>query len=860
MYERMNEIKVSVIMAAYNSERYIRRALDTLVNQTLKEIEIILVDDLSSDNTVAIMQEYAAMDSRIKILHNTERTDDAAAARNMGIAESCGRYLSILDSDDFFELNMLEHAYEKAIENDVDILMFDGYYYHENTRQSQPVRFIVRKDLLPKRKVFSPLSCTENLFSITSTAAWHCLYKRDFICRNHIHYISEKDAFDDIAFSFLALAMADGISFLPERLIHYRSEAESSLANFFRDKIKGCYKNAEVIKDILIQRELYHIYWIAVANYALQTAKSWLRFRAKDYDKFCCVLNLVQEHIDDFKIKDLKPTHLVDPNDNRFLSLLRNGSADTIIDDWYLPSWRKEACHLLRGLPWGKRFGIYGAKAQGKQVFGWFSALNMCSVTHWVDSDYKKIGSPVKNPESLREGGFDYIIVAEKNYELFMDIKTYLITMNIPNERIIWLYRNVIRAQTTEEQQMFCREADWNSIGGSKMYIYGVGDHIKDMLDWHPDLEKKIERIFDKDKNKIGKIALGTGKVVEPPEALRNLPAGTRIAIAAIRYFDEISRDLHRINPGLICVNIDQAYDEGDFSSLPPGARLPVATSAASRQTVSVQGASAAFRHQLRGHEARARWRQRFFMESRNSRHVWWGAHGARAVFLRRQFASMMAQGDVFLDDDMSLRGKMLDGLPVCRTDALKDMTGKFRIVVLSGNYAQIRDRLSGYGYVENVDFVEGRMLLGEDENGYVDELQFSAEDVTIPAATSAKPKTGQQGMIVYGDGAHLADMLVWHPEIARKIVRVIDKDPKKVGHPASGINRVITPPYVPADIPAHLPANGLGVIIEPVEVLRNLPAGTEIAVSAIRYCEIHQINPKLSCRNIDEIWKKYVK
>ena len=93
------------------------------------------------------------------------------------------------------------------------------------------------------------------------------------------------------------------------------------------------------------------------------------------------------------------------------------------------------------------------------------------------------------------------------------------------------------------------------------MFVYGVGDHLLDMLSWHPELNKNIERIFDKDQKKIGTRFDELDKIIESAELLSDVPAGTYIAIAAIRYFDEISADIQRINKGLHCLSIDDAYD-----------------------------------------------------------------------------------------------------------------------------------------------------------------------------------------------------------------------------------------------------------------------------------------------------------
>ena len=129
----MEEIKVSVVMAVYNAERYLRQALGSVCAQTLKEIEIICVDDGSTDGSMEILKEFAGQDDRIKILQHLEKTDGAAAARNMGLQAAKGEYLSFLDADDWFEPDMLEKAYEKASLQELDVLIFDAYVYREAT-------------------------------------------------------------------------------------------------------------------------------------------------------------------------------------------------------------------------------------------------------------------------------------------------------------------------------------------------------------------------------------------------------------------------------------------------------------------------------------------------------------------------------------------------------------------------------------------------------------------------------------------------------------------------------------------------------------------------------------------------------
>ena len=114
---------VSVIIPVYNVEEYLRQCLDSVREQTLSDIEIICVNDSSTDGSLSILEEYAKKDPRIQVV--TQPNGGAGAARNKGLSMAAGKYLSFLDSDDFFEPDMLELAYKKAEEDKADFVVFD---------------------------------------------------------------------------------------------------------------------------------------------------------------------------------------------------------------------------------------------------------------------------------------------------------------------------------------------------------------------------------------------------------------------------------------------------------------------------------------------------------------------------------------------------------------------------------------------------------------------------------------------------------------------------------------------------------------------------------------------------------------
>ncbi|MCC8015955.1 MAG: glycosyltransferase, partial [Clostridiales bacterium] len=124
----MKNIKVSVIIPVYNSEKYLKQCLESVINQTLKEIEIICVDDGSTDNSLKILTALSEKDGRISVLR--QQNLFAGAARNNGIKHAKGKYLVFWDSDDFFEAGALSALYKKCEKENADICLCGAYTYN----------------------------------------------------------------------------------------------------------------------------------------------------------------------------------------------------------------------------------------------------------------------------------------------------------------------------------------------------------------------------------------------------------------------------------------------------------------------------------------------------------------------------------------------------------------------------------------------------------------------------------------------------------------------------------------------------------------------------------------------------------
>ena len=165
--KELNKIKVSVIIAVYNTERFLKQCMDSIVNQTLRDIEIICVNDGSTDDSLMILNKYAESDDRVLVYTKENEGLGGASARNYGLERAQGEYISILDSDDFFELDMLEKAVKRAESTNADIVVFGGYEYDERNGNTYTVASILGEKEIPDIEVFSYRDCADDIYQLT---------------------------------------------------------------------------------------------------------------------------------------------------------------------------------------------------------------------------------------------------------------------------------------------------------------------------------------------------------------------------------------------------------------------------------------------------------------------------------------------------------------------------------------------------------------------------------------------------------------------------------------------------------------------------------------------------------------------
>ena len=220
--------KVSVIIPVYNVENYLVECLDSVINQTEKDIEIICVEDCSTDSSLAILQAYAKKDDRIIILQN-EKNSGLSVTRNNGLAIAKGEYILFVDSDDFIEHTLLETTLKYA--TDVDIVCFDYSEYNDGFMNHSKHNYIVENGLYNNEKYFINAVNSNSMIY----AAWCKVYKREFLLENDIRFVPNI-IYEDILFYYFCMLKANSIYNINKKLYFYRIRPDSIMTKRITNK------------------------------------------------------------------------------------------------------------------------------------------------------------------------------------------------------------------------------------------------------------------------------------------------------------------------------------------------------------------------------------------------------------------------------------------------------------------------------------------------------------------------------------------------------------------------------------------------------------------------------------------------
>jgi len=222
---KCENIKISIIMPVYNTEKYLRRSIQSVLNQTLKDIELICIDDASTDNSLMILKEYEKQDSRIKIIHN-DKNYGPSISRNKGIELATGGYLGFIDDDDYVDSKFYETLYNYS--NNYDIIT--GIYVLSTNNSNKYMHYI---------PYFSSIYDKGNIVD--------SIFRRDFINKYNIRFPSQIRIGEDIKFRQECLKNNPRIYDAPDNgIYYYYKQRKDSSMKYGKNYIKNLRRNIKL--------------------------------------------------------------------------------------------------------------------------------------------------------------------------------------------------------------------------------------------------------------------------------------------------------------------------------------------------------------------------------------------------------------------------------------------------------------------------------------------------------------------------------------------------------------------------------------------------------------------------------------
>lgn len=292
--------KVSIIVPIYNVEKYLNRCIQSLLGQTLKEIEIILVDDGSPDKCPSMCEEYAKVDSRIKVIH--KQNEGLGLARNSGLEIATGEYVAFVDSDDYVEKTMFATLYTTASKKDLDVI-YCGFYKQnidgtfkrisECETYTEYNKINIQR-LIPDFIASEPYCKNEYKHDMS---VWHSIYKNKIIKNNHLQFVSERIySSEDIPFQIDFLKRAEKIAFIPDNFYYYCYNNTSLTKKVNKERFQLIKSTYELISEKVKEEDFEGL---RAKRLFIGNVRTYIRKVVNSHITECEKVSIIQELLND---------------------------------------------------------------------------------------------------------------------------------------------------------------------------------------------------------------------------------------------------------------------------------------------------------------------------------------------------------------------------------------------------------------------------------------------------------------------------------------------------------------------------------------------------------------------------------
>lgn len=389
--------EISVIVPIYNIAEYLSQCIESIIQQSFSNLEIILVDDGSTDGCYEICEDYKKKDSRIVVVH--KENGGLVSARKVGMRTARGKYVAYVDGDDWIEPDMYEHMYRKLIEENADVVMCGRY---EDTGDSCKKVFhgipegrYGKEELI--RFVYPRMIVGSAFFEWeVFPGLWDKLFRKE--CIEQFQYtVDEKITMgEDAACTYPCLLNVNTIYVLNECLYHYRQTTSSMVKK---------------VQDYEKERKAFHILYQSVDM---------------SFKKYSKVYNLRQQW-------------------KKYVLFLMLPRADGLYRGFENLDYLFPFPQVKKGM----NIILYGAGTYGQRLFRYLKKTNFCQIAAWVDRNYiqfQNMGLNVESPEMIMQRGYDAIVIAN-TYENSRNLLYYELQRKYPQKRIYMIDKICIFSQ-----------------------------------------------------------------------------------------------------------------------------------------------------------------------------------------------------------------------------------------------------------------------------------------------------------------------------------------------------------------------------------------------------------------------------
>lgn len=310
--------KISIIMPVYNAESYLSESLDSVIKQSFVDIEVICINDGSTDKSLEILNEYKDNDDRIRVINQDNK--GGSAARNVGVDNAVGEYIMFLDADDIYARDVVMNSYDRAVNTGVDVVLYDFARF-----VGKPTVMAVRSGIGPGKdiKSFTKDNYAERFFNDFATITWNKLVKRSVIVDNNIYFDVGLSHNHDVDFSVRLMLAARTYSWINGVGYYYRDN-DSGITATKRSNPTNVLKilanlNKSVIEHSPILKKSFD-------NYAADMVAGTLEKYSDDTNKQKEVFDFSQRiTIPAIGLNEIKPEYIYSPSTRAVLYLVMKG-------------------------------------------------------------------------------------------------------------------------------------------------------------------------------------------------------------------------------------------------------------------------------------------------------------------------------------------------------------------------------------------------------------------------------------------------------------------------------------------------------------------------------------------------------